>query len=288
MGEPASRLSDSITCKVHGNSPGVVDKPGATQVFIGGLAAARYTDACLCSVQHPTPLAEGAAMVLINGLPAGRVGAKTIDGGELVKGDTSVLIGGATFSIPAFLSIEGTPEFQAKVLQDLYTISCTPTGKKLFASLGATGHKVRIQLGTLDDRKSNHGRTITDPSLPPAYPGGPPRNDPRSEDGTGIDSIVKYDPYRTDMGFGNGGASWSKPPNYTPEVTLVHELVHADDLAHGTADSSPCLNPGGSPSEVKCGERKATGLSPYDDESKYPFSENTYRRDRGYTQPASY
>jgi uncharacterized Zn-binding protein involved in type VI secretion len=287
MSAPASRLSDSTNCLIHG-LPGFVVGPSSAAVLIGGFKAAIFTDGCACSALHTSVLAEGAAMVLINGLPAGRVGSKTLDGGELTQGDASVLVGGSSFAMPSFFSIEGDQAFQAKVLEHLYIISQTPTGQRMFASLAATGHKVRIQFGTEADNTSNRGLTMTDPTLPPAYPGGRPRNDPRSEDGTGIDSVVKYDPYRTDYGIQSGAPPWSKPPNYTPEVTLVHELVHADDMAHGTADSSPCLNPGGTSYHVQCGERRATGLSPYDDESKYPFSENTYRRDRGYAQPPVY
>jgi uncharacterized Zn-binding protein involved in type VI secretion len=278
MSEPAARISDIILCRAHGNQ-GPVFYPGADEVYIGGCDAARYTDLAMCNSSHVSPLAEGAAMVLINGLPAARLGHTTLDGAILITGEASVLIGGETFSPPDFISIHGDAGFQAKVLKDLYLISCTPSGKKLFASLAATGHKVDIQLGTKEDNNSYRGLTTSVPPRLNPPPGDDEPNDPRAYDGTGIDSLVKYNPDMDTQGY----PEWGRPPNYSPDVTLFHELTHADGMAHGEMDRNWYPNP---PSIIrpraKGGERRAMGLSPYDDESKYPFSENSYRRDRGY------
>ena len=275
MSTPASRLTDSISCPTHGDSRGPILSPGATEVFVGGLTAARYTDICQCATPHKSPLAQGAAMVLINGLPAARVGAQTLDGGQILDGDASVLIGGDTFSIPSFFSIEGDADYQAKVLRDLHTIASTPSGEKLFASLQAGGHKVRIQYGKKME-------TFTDPKN--SDPNAADQTDPRAYDGTGIDAQIDYNPDSPGIPYDKESA-WTHPPDYAPDTDLFHELVHADDMSRGRLDKSECPNVG--PQKyfpTRSSELRAEGLGPYDDESKYPYSENTYRRDRGFAQ----
>lgn len=281
MSEPASRLTDSIICPTHGHSLGPVLSPGATEVLIGGLTAARYTDICQCATPHKSPLAEGAAMVLINGLPAARVGAQTLDGGRILDGDASVLIGGDTFSIPDFISIEGDEGYQAKVLRDLHRIASTPSGEKLLASLGAGGHKVLIHLGKkLNSRGEPINETFSDPALG-KDPNAPEGTDPRAYDGTGIDAQISYDPDTPCIHYSKEN-DWAYPPGYSPDADLFHEMVHADDMAHGNLDKTPCFNV--EPQQyvpTTSGELRAEGLGPYGDETKYPYSENTYRRDRG-------
>lgn len=274
MSTPASRLTDSIICRTHGNGLGPVLSPGATEVFIGGLTAARYTDICQCATPHKSPLAEGAAMVLINGLPAARVGMQTLDGGQILDGEDSVLIGGDTFSIPDFISIEGDEAYQAKVLRDLHTIASTPSGKKLLASLTAGGHTLRIcSTSTKID-------TSTDPENSDKDASG--RTDPRAYDGTGIAARIAYNPDAKGIPYSEE-VGWAHPPNYSPDTELFHEMVHADDMSHGRLDRAECWNTGRNQYDRthEC-ELRAVGSGPYADESKYPYSENTYRKDRGY------
>ena len=225
-------------------------------------------------------------MVLINGLPAARMGNTTLDGSVLISGDPSVLIGGDLFSVPPFITIHGTVDFQAKVLRDLYLISTTPSGERLFASLAATGHTVDIQIGSKSIDQSANGLTKSIPCLSEgSVKNNEDPNDPRASNGTGIDSLVRYDPDRSTA----GAPDWGKPPNYGSDANLFHELTHADGMAHGQMDSKLYPN---APSTLlpfaKGGERRAMGLSPYDDESKYPFSENSYRGDRGYMKAPFY
>jgi uncharacterized Zn-binding protein involved in type VI secretion len=278
MSIPASRFTDSIDCPTHG-SKGPVVGPCGPEVYVGELPIARVGDLCDCGRPHASPLAEGAGTVFIHSLPAARIGAKTIDGGALVTGESSVLIGGAAFSLP-FITIEGDAEYQAKVLRDLGRMASTKDGQKLFASMAEAaknGRKVRIC------QKDGAARTLTDPQLKdPRYPpgGGVTYNDPRSTDRTGTDAKIEYDP-----------DAWNKdypkemvPPDKTRDATLFHEMTHANDMMHGTADEGLCPNPGGDSftNPCRCGERRAVGLPPYDDREKYPFSENGYRQQRGY------
>jgi uncharacterized Zn-binding protein involved in type VI secretion len=62
-------------------------------VLIGGLPAARVTDAAVCA-GPPDVIVSGSATVLIEGLPASRVGDATAHGGTIASGCASVLVGG--------------------------------------------------------------------------------------------------------------------------------------------------------------------------------------------------
>lgn len=277
MSTPASRESDNIICPTHGTA-GPVLAPTAHKVYMSGFSAARYTDLATCANAHVSPLAEGTPMVLINGLPAVRMGQKTLDGATLITGDPSVLIGGDTFSVPSFISIDGTVAFQAKVLRDLYLISSTPSGVKLLASLAASGHKV-----TICDAKTN--RTKTNPQLHGVLG---EENDPRANDRRGVDSRIEFNPDEADTKYASDVA-WAHPPNIPPDSQLFHEMVHADDMGHGRLDDTKCMNVDRrSLNTTSKGELRAVGVGPYADESQYPYSENTYRRERGYERRTFY
>jgi uncharacterized Zn-binding protein involved in type VI secretion len=94
---PAARILDKTA---HG---GVIVGPGAVNVLIGGLPAARAGDQQVCplvDVLKPHvggAILSGSATVLINGQPAARVGDTTLcvgPPGAIVSGFPSVLIGG--------------------------------------------------------------------------------------------------------------------------------------------------------------------------------------------------
>ena len=61
-------------------------------MLIGGLPAARVTDAAVC-VGPPDVIVSGSPSVLIEALPAARMGDATAHGGTIVLGCASVLIG---------------------------------------------------------------------------------------------------------------------------------------------------------------------------------------------------
>ena len=96
----AARLSDAHECPMvlPGIPPiphvgGPIVGPGATNVLIGGLPAARVGDEAVC-VGPPDVIAEGSATVLIGGLPAARMGDATAHGGIILSGYPTVIIGG--------------------------------------------------------------------------------------------------------------------------------------------------------------------------------------------------
>jgi len=96
MGQPAARLSDMHVCPmVTGIIPhvgGPIMPPCAVTVLTGMLPQARVTDMALC-VGPPDMIALGSFTVLVNKLPAARLGDLTVHGGTIVLGCFTVLIG---------------------------------------------------------------------------------------------------------------------------------------------------------------------------------------------------
>lgn len=94
---PAARVGDMHTCPmVTGLVPhvgGPVLPPGAPNVLIGGMPAARMGDLCTC-VGPPDAIIRGSATVLIGGKPAARMGDNTAHGGLVTLGCPTVMIGG--------------------------------------------------------------------------------------------------------------------------------------------------------------------------------------------------
>lgn len=100
MGQPAARLTDMHVCPML--TPGVppiphvggpILGPGVPTVLIAIMPAATATTMCMC-VGPPDVIAKGSATVLIQSLPAARMGDSTAHGGTIVLGAPTVLIGG--------------------------------------------------------------------------------------------------------------------------------------------------------------------------------------------------
>jgi uncharacterized Zn-binding protein involved in type VI secretion len=100
MGMPAARVSDMHVCPMV--TPGVppiphvggpILPPCAVTVLTGSLPQARVTDQATC-VGPPDVIVKGSATVLVNDLPAARIGDMTAHGGSIVLGCFTVLIGG--------------------------------------------------------------------------------------------------------------------------------------------------------------------------------------------------
>ena len=58
------------------------------------LPAARVTDKALCVASPPDVIVKGSTTVMINNLPAARIGDETAYGGVIVVGCPTVMIGG--------------------------------------------------------------------------------------------------------------------------------------------------------------------------------------------------
>ncbi|HEY4031377.1 MAG TPA: PAAR domain-containing protein [Caulobacteraceae bacterium] len=96
MGQPAARVTDMHVCPmVTGIIPhvgGPIIPPCAITVLTCSLPQARVTDMCTC-VGPPDVIALGSFTVLVNNLPAARMGDMTAHGGSIVLGAPTVLIG---------------------------------------------------------------------------------------------------------------------------------------------------------------------------------------------------
>ena len=94
---PAARLGDMHTCPmVTGVVPhvgGPILPPCAPTVLIGYMPAATVTHMATC-VGPPDVIVKGSGTVLINFLPAARIGDSTGHGGVIVMGCPTVMIGG--------------------------------------------------------------------------------------------------------------------------------------------------------------------------------------------------
>ena len=66
---------------------------GSTDVFIGGMPAARQGDMATCA-GPPDSIAMGSATVMINGMPAARQLDTCAHGGMITAGEPTVIIGG--------------------------------------------------------------------------------------------------------------------------------------------------------------------------------------------------
>ncbi|AHF15147.1 PAAR domain-containing protein [Niabella soli] len=93
----AARITDNHTCPMTNpnGSPhtgGPILPSGKATVFIGGMAAAKQGDSCVCA-GPPDTISKGSASVFIDGKPAARVGDQTAHGGAITSGCATVMIG---------------------------------------------------------------------------------------------------------------------------------------------------------------------------------------------------
>jgi len=271
---------------------GPILPPCEPTVLIGYLPAARITDMATC-VGPPDIIIMGSPTVLIGSLMAARIGDPTAHGGVIVLGCFTVIIGEAGTPSPSAPSppiplegglpptpaptspapldesyskgiiIKGTKEFIKTTKEHLDKIAKTPTGKKLLQSLADSGKTTTIistSEGNAAPPKNFKGALAKGSVLKWKDSSGNEHS--LTGDGSGSDTTVKYNPDRKVLG--KGKEDWQKRP---PEVGLAHELVHADDAAHGKMD-------GDKKDGVYNYERQAVGLPPYEDKA---MSENKIR-----------
>ncbi len=82
------------------NHPGMISGPGASNVLINGVPAARMGDMHTCALppvagpHPPTAISGGSSSVLIGKQPAARLGDLAGCGAAIVVGSPNVVIGG--------------------------------------------------------------------------------------------------------------------------------------------------------------------------------------------------
>jgi len=280
-GQPAARVFDLHMCSMVPVPPGLPIIPlTSLNVFIGGMPAARQTDRCACIGPPPLPVDAiifGSPTVHINSLPAARMGDPTAKGGAITTGFPTVLIGLAAVVAPGFptvavgpvimvqlpdgsfaakvgdnMTIEGSPEFIQRVLQDLAIINATENGKSLIDSILSSPHPVTIRQTDPDKGNSVSGATMA----------GHLQNDGAGPPGPGSGSTVNYNPDR--LQIKDGSEEWMRRP---PAVGLAHELVHVEQAQNGTWSDNKTDG-------VDNDELQAVGLPPFED---HPHTENKIR-----------
>ena len=98
-GTPQARITDIHTGPCTMGSPLPIMPPGAPTVIVSGLPAARVTDLCLGMIAPPAanfpphPIAMGSFTVLIQKMPAAKLGSLCSLGGTIVLGAPTVLTG---------------------------------------------------------------------------------------------------------------------------------------------------------------------------------------------------
>jgi len=254
--------------------------PGALNVLVGYFPAARQTDLCSClvpAIPPVDPIMLGSPTVLIGGLPAAHMGAPTTLGGVIlppclptvmigyagmppvvlpggiIMQDVVLPDGSVVTKVGDNITIEGTPEFRAKVAADVQKLAGTPTGQGLLESLDSSGKKLTINQGS-----------------PPQTSYDAPADRFKKADGSagpGSNATI------TITGNGETLEDGSEPWMTTPsEVVLGHEMVHAEQAQRGQ------ITPGET-AGVRNRETEAVGLPPYQNN---PYTENKIRRDLGY------
>ncbi|MCH9692650.1 MAG: PAAR domain-containing protein [Gammaproteobacteria bacterium] len=97
MGKAAARVGDMHICpKMEPGPVPHIGGPilmGSSNVYIGGMPAARVGDKALC-VGPPDKASAGSSTVFINGKAAARMGDSCGHGGTIVVGCPTVQIGG--------------------------------------------------------------------------------------------------------------------------------------------------------------------------------------------------
>ena len=296
---PAARMTDMHTCPMvtvlvpHVGGP--ILPPCAPTVLISFLPAARVTDMLVC-VGPPDLIVKGSTGVFINFLPAARMGDITAHGGVIILGDFTCMIGeigspspgaGGLGSIVAGLAmaavgtpidpnaskygaggagglgsgyanivIKGSAAFRKKTLDNLAKLAKTKTGKAILDAIAANGKTVTISELDMKTAQRNGGLTTR---LDPAA----------SSNGTGSDSLVRYNPDLKMQVHDQNGKTIDVPP----EDILGHELIHSVHNGSGT-NMTEVPNPAGGNME----EAQTVGLPPFQNQ---PVTENNLLKDLG-------
>ena len=158
---------------------------------------------------------------------------------------------------------KGPANFENAVHADLQTIYDTPTGRQLLESLHASGKKVYINYAptnSIEFNRHNWERCFYD--LDGVTPG------------AGLGVGINYNPTLAST----GATPWNNRP---PGIGLAHELIHAEQAAHGRMRRGDTANPGGPDArnpdklaQVPHYELETIGVHP---EHSYAYTENKLR-----------
>jgi uncharacterized Zn-binding protein involved in type VI secretion len=148
MAKPAARLSDLNACprSGHGTNPA---NSGSPNVLINNLPALRVGDSTACG----DAVTQGIANILVNGKPIAFQGSATAHGGIIITGSGDVLVGTQTSSAP-FSAPQVLPRHSEQYLlvdkitgepveDALYCVECSD-GQRLVGYTNAYGNTERV------------------------------------------------------------------------------------------------------------------------------------------------
>jgi hypothetical protein len=216
--------------------------------------AARLGDVAVCNTA-PDMLMQGAATVLVGGLPWCGMLQGTLHGGRIVMGAATVVLGGPVFALPPTFFMLGSQSFKNKLVRDLFMLSTTRSGKEILDRLAASEQGVFFE-----------------PTLVPDNSFCIAADERSARRGLPTGSTIQYNPDVALWEIGEVGQQIDVPP----QVVLGHELVHALNNAEGKRHfGSDPLPPR---SEPDLNEEEAATIGAGSHSADYP-TENSLRAD---------
>lgn len=308
MSQPSARFFDDHVCPMStGSVPhvgGPVAGPCEPTVLIGSSPGARISDMAACAGPADV-IAQGAASVLIRGLPAARLRDRTAHGGKLVQGCANVVIGGPVFTarpVEQIVSVFGRvvwrygssiliepssddPSYQSRALAALIRLDTTPTMHGAFDALEATGHTLTLRRYVpLDEREGPYNASCSAADYSSAF-----------KPGLGSSATIRWDPDIHTIGAPEMTSEAEQPGS---DVILAHEAIHGVHIALGTTGHGPTnfgsqnvseeRNTVGLPESTYSRENDPLDGKPLPDTRSLPFTENGVRNDfaeRGIPSP---
>ncbi len=167
--------------------------------------------------------------------------------------------------------IKGAREFVEKVISHLGLIARVKTGGRLLESLAARGRTVTVVPSSrMNEARPDNYRAAVARGKSLKWIDESGKDRVVRGNGGGSDTTIRYNP---DLSIIGSAEAWQRQP---PSIWLAHELIHADDAAHGRMD--PEMKDG-----VRNYERQAIGLHPFE---RKEFTENRMRAEWSEPQPA--
>ena len=148
MAHPAGRLSDLNACPLpgHGRNP---TTSGSVNVLINGLPALRVGDSTACG----DAVTQGIGSIMVNGQPIAHLGSATAHGGVIVSGSGDVLVG-TQHSTAGFIPL--TPilahseqyqlvdELSGEPVEGMLYCIDTSDGQRVFGHTNGAGQTERV------------------------------------------------------------------------------------------------------------------------------------------------
>lgn len=148
MAKPAGRLSDLNACPLpgHGSNP---TTSGSPNVLINGLPALRVGDNTACG----DSVTQGIDSILVNGMPIAHLGSTTAHGGVIVTGSGDVLVGiqhsAAAFTPPSPILAHSeqyqlVDELSGQPVEGMLYCIDSSDGQRVFGHTNAAGQTERV------------------------------------------------------------------------------------------------------------------------------------------------